>query len=158
RADPAQCPDPAALPRARCASGIGAALPQGSLAPVRVLLSRSIVAYSDPIRRSRRHAAISRPRRLYAAPLLCGAPRRPARPSLLSLPSCPRVPSTLRRWVRGGLPVVHPPRCQTSSCYDRVATHECPSLPAIPDGVMDSGPVSFASFCGPRVCSALLVV
>lgn len=50
-----------------------AALPQGSLAPVRVLLSRSIVAYYDPIRQSRRHAATSRPCRLYAAPSLCGS-------------------------------------------------------------------------------------
>jgi hypothetical protein len=36
-----------------------ASLPQGSLAPVRVMLSRSIIAYCDPIRQSRRHAAIS---------------------------------------------------------------------------------------------------
>src|SRR5438093_11208803 len=93
----------------------------------------------------------------YTPRLRCaGAPRRPTRPSLLSLPCCPCVPSTLRRWVRGGLPVVRPPRCQTSSCYDRVATHECPSLPAIPDGVMDFGAASFASCCGPRVCPALL--
>jgi hypothetical protein len=56
----------------RCARG-PAPLPQGSLAPVRVLLSRSLVAYYDPIRQSRGHATISRPsRRLYAAPSLCG--------------------------------------------------------------------------------------
>jgi hypothetical protein len=47
--------------------------PQGPLAPVRVLLSRSIVAYYDPIRQSRRHAATSRHSRLYAAPSLCGS-------------------------------------------------------------------------------------
>ena len=91
----------------------------------------------------------------YTPRLRCaGAPRRPARPALLSLPSCPCVPSTLRRWVRGGLPVVHPPRCQTSSCYERVATHKCPSLPAMPDGVMNFGAASFASCCGPRICPA----
>src|SRR5947207_14719798 len=50
-----------------------ASLPQGSLAPVRVMLSRSIIAYYDPIRRSREHAATSRPCRLYAAPSLCGS-------------------------------------------------------------------------------------
>jgi hypothetical protein len=55
----------------RCARGLPS-LPQGSLAPVRVVLSRSLLAYSDPIRQSRRHAAISRPGRLYAAPSLCG--------------------------------------------------------------------------------------
>ena len=86
-------------------------LPQGSLAPVRVMLSRSIIAYYDPIRQSRRHAAISR-LAAYTPRLRCaGAPRRPMRPSLLSLPCSPHVPSTLRRWVRGGFPVVLPPRC-----------------------------------------------
>jgi hypothetical protein len=56
----------------RCARD-PASLPQGSLAPVRVLLSRSLIAYYDPIRQSRRHAATSRPCRLYAAPSLCGS-------------------------------------------------------------------------------------
>jgi hypothetical protein len=55
----------------RCARG-SASLPQRSLAPVRVLLSRSLIAHYDPIRQSRRHAAISRLGRLYAAPSLCG--------------------------------------------------------------------------------------
>ncbi len=50
-----------------------ASLPQGSLAPVRVMLSRSLLAYSDPIRQSRRHAVISRHRRFYTAPSLCGS-------------------------------------------------------------------------------------
>src|SRR5712691_5690559 len=58
-----------------------AALPQGSLAPERVLLSPSITAYYDPIRQSREHATISRPGR-YTPRLRCaGAPRQPARPS-----------------------------------------------------------------------------
>ena len=56
----------------RCARGI-TSLPQGSLAPARVLLSRTLIAYSDPIRQSREHAALSRPCRLYAAPSLCGS-------------------------------------------------------------------------------------
>ena len=42
----------------------------------------------------------------YTQRLRCaGAPRRPARPSLLSLQRCPYVPSTLRRRVRGPLPL-----------------------------------------------------
>jgi len=48
-------------------------LPQGSLAPVRVMLSRSLIAYYDPIRQSRRHAVLSRSGRLYTAPSLCGS-------------------------------------------------------------------------------------
>ena len=36
-----------------------AAAPQGPLAPVRVVLSRSIIAYYDPMRQPRRHAATS---------------------------------------------------------------------------------------------------
>jgi hypothetical protein len=42
----------------------------------------------------------------YTPRLRCaGALRRPARPSLLSRPCCPCVPSTLRRWVRDALPL-----------------------------------------------------
>jgi len=42
----------------------------------------------------------------YTQCLRCaGAPRRPARPSLLSLPRCPCVPPTLRRWVPGPVPL-----------------------------------------------------
>jgi hypothetical protein len=50
-----------------------AALPQGSLAPARVMLSRTIDAYCDPIRQSHEHATISRQCRLYATPSLCGS-------------------------------------------------------------------------------------
>jgi hypothetical protein len=56
-------------------------------------------------RQSRRHATISRPG-LYTPRLRCaGAPRRPTGPSLLSLPLFPGVPSTIRRWVRGAVPL-----------------------------------------------------
>jgi hypothetical protein len=55
----------------RCVRG-QSSLPQGSLARGRVLLSRSVVAYYDPIRQSRRHAMTSRLGRLYTAPSLCG--------------------------------------------------------------------------------------
>jgi hypothetical protein len=121
--DPALCPGPPAPPRAAVREA-RASLPQGSLAPVRVLLSRPILAYSDPIRRSRRHAAMSRPSRLYATPSLSGSTSAtretfPAFPVALSIravdptPVGPRPP-----------PVVRAPRYQASSCYDRVATHE----------------------------------
>jgi hypothetical protein len=77
----------------RCSGGFPS-LPQRSLAPVRVMLSRSITAYYDPMRQSRRHAATSR-FCAYTQRLRCaGAPRRPARPSLLSLPCFPYMPST----------------------------------------------------------------
>jgi hypothetical protein len=87
-------------------------LPQGSLAPVRVMLSRSIIAYYHPMRRSRRHAAISRIC-AYTQRLRCaGAPRRPARPSLLSLPRFPYMPSTLLRWC------IVPSRCTHTMLAD----------------------------------------
>jgi len=71
-------------------------LSPGVLAPVRVVLSRSIFAFYDPIRQSSRHAAISL--FAYTQRLRCaGAPRRPAGPSLLSLLLFPSVPSTLPR-------------------------------------------------------------
>ncbi len=45
-------------------------------------------------------------RSAYTRGLRCaGAPRRPARPSRLSLPVCPHVPRTLRRWGRRRLPL-----------------------------------------------------
>jgi hypothetical protein len=80
----------------RCSEGL-AFLPQGSLAPVRVVLSRSIIAYYYPMRQSRRHAATSL--LAYTQRLRCaGAPRRPARPSLLLLTCFPCMLSTLPRW------------------------------------------------------------
>ena len=100
-----------------------APLPQGSLAPARVLLSRAIVAYSNPIRQSRRHAGISRPRRLYPAPSLCGSASAtretfPTFPAALSLRAVDPTPVGPRP-----RPVVVRPRCQASSRCDRVATH-----------------------------------
>lgn len=71
----------------------------------------------------------------YTSRLRCaGAPRRPARPSLLSLPCCPHVPSTIRRWVRDAVPLLVRAAipgflgCKTSR-HPRP-----PSLPAILDG------------------------
>jgi len=120
--DLALCPDQPAPPRAAVREAL-APLPQGSLAPGRVLLSRPILAYYDPIRRSRGHAGISRPGRLDPAPSLCGSASAtretfPTFPATLSIravdptPVGPRPP-----------PVVRAPRYQASSCYDRVATH-----------------------------------
>jgi len=91
----------------------------------------------------------------YTPRLRCaGAPRRPARRSLLSLPCCPDVPRTLRRWVRRPPPVVlgrpiagflalgpsrHP---QSRLCQQS------------PAGAYN-GAASFALCCGPPVCLAL---
>lgn len=88
------------------------------------MLSRSIIAYDDPIRRPRRHAGISRPCRLYPAPSRCGSASAtretfPAFPTALSLRAVDPTPAGPRP-----RPVVLGPRCQASSCYDRVATHE----------------------------------
>jgi hypothetical protein len=55
----------------RCSEGLPS-LPQESLAPVRVVLSRSILAYYSPMRQARSHAATSY-LRLYATPSLCGS-------------------------------------------------------------------------------------
>ena len=84
-----------------------------------------------------------------------GAPRRPPRPALLSQPSCPRVPSTLRRRSAA------PSRCVGAAMPGfllvlRSRHHQSPPLPAIPGGARNFGAASFASCCGPRVCLALL--
>ena len=90
--------------------------PQGPLAPVRVMLSRSITAYYDPIRQSRRHATTSRHGRLYVTPSLCGSARGDPR----DLPDFRCRPFTacrqpLRRWVRSPLPLTTKERSQASS-------------------------------------------
>ena len=56
----------------------------------------------------------------------------PARPSLLSLPRCPSVPSTLRRWVRGPGPL----------CWDRDAR--------LPRATSESPPTRPVSASNPR--------
>ena len=146
-------PGPSALPCAAVRRA-SAPLPQGSLAPARVMLSRAIIAYYDPMRRSRRHAAISL--LAYTQRLRCaGAPRRPAGPSLLLLPCFPHMPSTLTRW-----PTV-PSRCPHTVIpgfleFLTSRQPQCPSLPAIPDGVAYFGAASFSLCYGLRVCLALL--
>ena len=70
--DQALSPSRSRASACRCARGF-TSLPQGSLAPAQVLLSRALIAYSDPIRQSRKHATTSRPSRLYATPSLCGS-------------------------------------------------------------------------------------
>jgi hypothetical protein len=96
-------------------------------------------------------------RAAYTPRLRCaGAPRRPTRPSLLSLLCCPRAPPTLHRWVPRALPLCARTGYQAASDYQRVATHKHPSLPAILDGVIDFGAASFASGYGSCACPALL--
>ena len=125
------------------------------MAPARVLLSRSITAYYDPIRQSRRHPRTSRGHRLYPGPSLCGSAEAtretfPTFPGVLSpraadlTPVGPLVP-----------PVIRTQRYQASSNYERVATHR----PRLCQQYVTRVPfeaASFASCCGPCVCPALL--
>ena len=139
----------------RCTRG-PASLPQGSLAPAGVVLSPALIAYYDPIRQSRGHAAISPPCGLYAAPSLCRHAEAthetfPTFTAALSTRAVDHTPVGPSR-----APVTLAARYQASSTSQRVATHEYPSLPAIPDGVKHFGAASFASCCGPYVYLALL--
>jgi hypothetical protein len=88
----------------RCARGT-APLPQGSLAPDRVLLSQPLIAYYDPIRQSRWHATISRQGRLYVTPSLCGraSATRGTFPTFTA-PLSSRA-ADHNRWVRGAVPL-----------------------------------------------------
>jgi hypothetical protein len=62
----------------------------------------------------------------YTPRLRCaGAPGRPARPSLLSLPCFPHVPSTVRRWVRGAFPLCSRPAAR----FPRPITESPPTRP-----------------------------
>ena len=131
-------------------------LPQGPLAPARVLLSRTLVAYCDPIRQSREHAAPSRFVRLYAAPSLCGSASAtrgtfPTFAAVLSrravdhTPVGPRCcPVTVRTPVPGFLalsPSRRPQKPASASNIWRGIVHDA---------------ASFASCCGPSVCLDLL--
>ena len=139
----------------RCTRG-PASLPQGSLAPAGVVLSPALLAYYDPIRQFRRHAATSPLSRLIRRAFAVRARR--GDPRDLPYFHC-RTVHTCRRPYAGGSgrpPVTMASRYQASSTSQRVATHNCPSLPAIPDGVKHFGAASFASCCGPCVYLALL--
>ncbi len=153
-ADPARCPDPTVFPRA----AVREARPPYPRGP----WLRSEFCCLGPSSLLRPHPPVSQARgdfttyRLYAAPSLCGSASAthetfPTFPAVLSMRAVDLTPVGPRP-----LPVVPGPRCQASSSYHRVATHESPSLPAIPDGVVDFGAASFASCCGPHVCPALL--
>jgi len=87
------------------------------------MLSRSISALFDPIRQSQGHAATSPSGLIRHAFAVQGAPRRPLRPSGLSLPHFPSVPQTLPRWGRRPAPVAFGRRYQTSSVRQRVVPH-----------------------------------
>ena len=108
----------------RCARG-HPSLPQGSLAPGRVLLSPPLIAYYDPIRQSRRHATTSRHSRLYAAPSLCG--HASATHETFPTFHCCAVRTCHRPYAGGSaqpLPLPCGTRYQASSSCDRVATHD----------------------------------
>jgi hypothetical protein len=112
---------PARVSTSRCSRG-PASLPQGSLAPARVVLSRSLIAYYDPIRQSRGHATVSRHCRLYVAPSLCGSAKAthetfPTFATALSTRAVDPTPV-----VRCSLPLCSRQRCQASSSKYGVAT------------------------------------
>jgi hypothetical protein len=92
----------------------------------------------------------------YTSRLRCaGAPTRPTRPSLLSQPYFPHVPSTLRRWS------ADPSRCVRSAMPGfllgiRSRHHEYPASASNTRRESDFGAASFASCYGPCVCLALL--
>jgi len=139
----------------RCARG-PASLPQGSLAPVRVVLSRSISAYYDPIRQSRRHAATSRPCRLYAAPSLCGS----AEATNETFPTFTAVLSTRAADPTPVGPTRHS-RCVHASGtrLPRTIIESPPTKPVSASNFRRGYPfdaASFASCYGSRVCLALL--
>ena len=139
----------------RCTRG-SASLPQGSLAPARVLLSRTLIAYSDPIRQSHRHAAPSRPRRLYATPSLCGSASATRGTFPTFLPCSPGVPSTIRRWVQGAVPL--PVRTSIPG-FLALSPSRHPQEPASASNIRRGtlfDAASFASCCGPSVCQDLL--
>jgi hypothetical protein len=109
----------------------------------------------------RPHPPVSPARGDFAAPaaytprLRCaGAPRRPARPSLLSPPCFLRVPPTLRRWVRAALPLCRP----HDTRLPRSTSESPPTRSVSASYTRRSYPFDAASFafrCGPRICPAL---
>jgi hypothetical protein len=100
----AQCPNSAVLRRAAargtrslyprgpwlrpelCCLGPSSLTPTPSASPAGTLRLRGLAVYTQRLR-------------------CAGTPRRPAGPSLLSLPHCPDVPSTLHRWAREAVPL-----------------------------------------------------
>jgi hypothetical protein len=143
-------------PRRAAVQAVLAALPQGSLAPGRVLLSRPIVAYYDPIRQSRGHATSSRHCRLYVAPSLCGSASAtretfPTFAAVLSTRAIDHTPvGPSRRPIASLRSGARLPRLQNESPPTRSVSasntrrEEC------------FGAASFASCYGSRVCLALL--
>ncbi len=133
-----------------------APLPQGSLAPVRVLLSRSISAYYDPIRQSHGHAATSRPGRLYPAPSPGGSAKATPEtfPTFTAALSTRAIDPTPVGPLRP--PVVCGEAIPGFLHLSKSRHPQRPSLPAILDGVVHFGAASFALCYDPRVCLALL--
>ena len=130
-------------------------LPQGSLVPVRVVLSRSINAYYSPMRQSRRHAATSR-LCAYTQRLRCaGAPRRPARPSLLSLPCFPCMLPTLPRWSNCAFPLYSHSGSRLPRIISESPTHSARLASYHRRGSPFRGCIVYSRY-GLQVCLALL--
>ena len=98
------------------------------------MLSQILLAYSDPIRQSRRHRATSPGHGLYARPSLCGSAEAthetfPTFPGALSPRAADLTPvGPLALPVSPGLSDTRLPRMTSES------PPTSPSLPAIPDG------------------------
>ena len=93
----------------------------------------------------------------YMPRLRCaGVPRRPAGPSLLLLPCCPDVPSTIRRWAPGAVPLlVRTPVPGFLALSPSRHPHKPASASNIRRGVLHDA-ASFALCCGPSICPDLL--
>ena len=104
----ALCPDQGLTSAGRCARGLRPLYPRGPW------LRSEFCCLGPSAPSTTPSASLAGTQRFhglaaYTPRLRCaGAPRRPARPSLLSRPCLPRVPSTLRRWVPGALPLCWP--------------------------------------------------
>jgi len=129
--------------------------PTGGLAPIRVLLSRSILADSDPIHQSRRHPETSRFCRSYPGPSLCGS----AEATHETFPPFPGVLSARAADLPPVGPLAPPVTSGTTvpgSLAFRTSRHPQPRLCQQCLTGVPFGAAPFASGCGPGVCPALL--
>jgi len=121
------------------------------------MLSRAIIAYYDPIRQSRRHAAISRHGRLYATPSLCGSTSATNETfptfTAMTFQTC-RQP--LRRWVRSPSPVAHRIAVPGFLALEPSRHPQYPASASYTRRDANFGAALFALFYGPPVCQALL--
>jgi hypothetical protein len=101
-----------------------------------VVLSRSITAYYDPIRQSRRHPGTSRGHRVYPGPSLCGS----AEATRETFPTFPGVLSARAADLTPVGPLVPPVRLGRSDTrLPRMPSESPPTAPSLP-AMLDGGP------------------